>query len=1032
MRVDGVGFAESGWGLAENGLRHPAGGRDAPRTFGIVPTILRRWRRSWRPVALLLAVALAATATAVLVVRAQQPPPLKVRDVGIDVTDGPDRAEQVRIDGTLYLPPELPAPAILLAHGFGGSKDSVADQARELAQRGFVVLAYSARGFGHSTGQIALNAQDYEVADARQLVDWLATRPEVVRDGPGDPRVGVTGASYGGALALSLAGTDKRVDAVVPLITWNDLAQALLPNAAGTPSAATPAAGAFGSVSSATASGGAAGTVDGVFKRAWAGIFFGAGLAPGVEAGPRGEALDAGQEEPGGGLEDAPSGGPVVQAGPELTAPRGALPANLLELGCGRFRIEVCQAYVEVATTGRAGPEAIEVLRRASPAAVAGNITAPTMLVQGELDTLFGLDQSDATARQIADAGGRVKVIWYSGGHDGGAPGQRLRNKIAGWFDYHLAGRGQDPGTGFEYAVRGSFQRTGAAAVRTVYAPHYPGLAGDGSVQRRQLTLAGGTQPVFVPPGGSPAAVSSVPGLGSFGGAASAIGGLAIDVPGQSASFRSEPLDEQLLIAGAPQVRLTVAAIPGAPQSNAVQSNAPQSGAVLYVKLYDVAPDGRRTLPGGGVAPLRVGALPVDGTPVEVTVALPGIVRPIEPGHRLVLVVSTTDQAYVVPTEPAAYTVALAGTDLSVPVVPGRSSADTGVPRAPLIGLAAVLGGLLLVAAVAAARRRRADDVRADLADVPIVIDGLTKEYPGGLKAVDDLSFRVEAGQVLGLLGPNGAGKTTTLRMLMGLIWPGGGEIRVFGHLVRPGAPVLSRIGSFVEGPGLLPHLSGMQNLRLYWAATGRPREDSRMAEALEVAGLGTAVHRRVGTYSHGRKQRLAIAQAMLGMPDLLVLDEPTNGLDPPQIREMREVLRRYAATGRTVVVSSHLLAEVEQTCTHVVVMHRGRLIAAGPVDDIVAGGGQATFRVDEPDGAAEVLRAANGVSDVQVDGPLVHADLDGLPRSSAIAALVTAGIGVEQAGPRRRLEDAFLQLVGEEPLAGSSTGTEEPVEGVR
>jgi ABC-2 type transport system ATP-binding protein len=227
---------------------------------------------------------------------------------------------------------------------------------------------------------------------------------------------------------------------------------------------------------------------------------------------------------------------------------------------------------------------------------------------------------------------------------------------------------------------------------------------------------------------------------------------------------------------------------------------------------------------------------------------------------------------------------------------------------------------------------------------------------------------------------------------------------------------VLSRLGSFIEGPGTLPHLSGMDNLRLYWAATGRPAADAKIDEALEVAGLGTAIYRRVRTYSHGMKQRLAIAQAMLGMPDLLVLDEPTNGLDPPQIREMRQVLQRYAATGRTVVVSSHLLAEVEQTCSHVVVMHKGKLVAAGEVSDIVAGAGQATFRVDEPDAAAAVLRDAPGVQGVEVAGPLVHANLNGLPRSSAIAALVNAGIAVEQAGPRRRLEDAFLQLIGEAP----------------
>jgi ABC-2 type transport system ATP-binding protein len=200
-------------------------------------------------------------------------------------------------------------------------------------------------------------------------------------------------------------------------------------------------------------------------------------------------------------------------------------------------------------------------------------------------------------------------------------------------------------------------------------------------------------------------------------------------------------------------------------------------------------------------------------------------------------------------------------------------------------------------------RRRRADDVDAAAEGVPLVLDGLAKSYSGGVVAVDDLSFRVERGQVVGLLGPNGAGKTTALRMMMGLVVPSGGSIRVFGHLVRPGSPVLSRIGSFVEGAGFLPHLSGLANLRLYWAATGRPAEDAGIDDALAIAGLGDAVRRKVGTYSQGMRQRLAIAQAMLGLPDLLVLDEPTNGLDPPQIRDMRDVLRRYAAGGRTVLV---------------------------------------------------------------------------------------------------------------------------------
>jgi ABC-2 type transport system ATP-binding protein len=248
---------------------------------------------------------------------------------------------------------------------------------------------------------------------------------------------------------------------------------------------------------------------------------------------------------------------------------------------------------------------------------------------------------------------------------------------------------------------------------------------------------------------------------------------------------------------------------------------------------------------------------------------------------------------------------------------------------------------------------------------------------------VDDVSFRVERGQVVGLLGPNGAGKTTTLRVLVGLITPTAGAIHVFGEPVRPGAPVLSRIGAFIEGPGFLPHLSGRENLTLFWSATGRGEHDADFETALEIAGLSSSIDRRVKTYSHGMRQRLGIAQAMLGLPEVLVLDEPTNGLDPPQIAEMREVLQRYAATGRTVVVSSHLLAEVEQTCTHVVVMHRGRLVAAGSVSEI-AGSGSVQLAVEDPVRAAQVLAAA--------------------------------GITTQSVPARRALEDVFLDLVGGGP----------------
>ncbi len=918
------------------------------------------------------------------------PSAVKTQEATLELPEVPGSSEVVEIDTTLYVPEQTPAPAVLLAHGFGGDKNSVATEARELADKGLVVLTWSARGFGRSTGKIALNDPDREVADARKLIDDLASRPEVLSEN-GDPKVAVSGASYGGALSLLLAGTDKRVDAIAPVITYNDLAQGLFPNAASAvpPAATTPAAGAY--------------TADGVFKRSWAGIFFSAGSGAAQGGSPANDAPEAGDET----SESGASPGAAAAQSLPLGGPNGQRPSPGPADPCGRFTADVCQAYTELATTGKASRRTVDLLHRVSPVSVTDKITVPTLLVQGESDTLFGLDQSDATARQVAAAGGKVRTIWYTGGHDGGKPGQKLRAQIADFLKFSLTGQGTDPGTGFGYDIQGTLRANGAPSVRTVTAPAYPGATGD-ATERRQFALEGPAQPVVRPAGGNPAAVSGIPGLnGAVAGSSRLSGLFSVDPPGQAAQFATRPLDEQTIVAGSSTVRLQVSADPAAA--------APQKEAVLFAKLYDVNSEGVRTLPANAVAPFRVPGLPADGSPVEVTVTLPGIVRPLEAGHTLRLVVGTTDQAFATPVEPAVFRIGLAGGgQLGVPVVHG-TSVGAAAPIGQLLGILGTLLAGIAITVIAAFRRRRAHDVDESLAKTPLVIEGLHKAYAGGFVAVKDLSFRVEPGQVLGLLGPNGAGKTTTLRMLMGLITPTAGHIRVFGHLIAPGAPVLSRIGSFVEGSGFLPHLSGKENLELYWASTGRPEDKAHFAEALEIAGLGDAVNRRVRTYSQGMRQRLAIAQAMLGLPELMVLDEPTNGLDPPQIHQMREVLQRYAATGRTVVVSSHLLAEVEQTCTHVVVMHRGMLVASGEVGELAASSGEATFRVDKPAEAAEALRKVGGVSGVDVDGELVHADLDGLARAEAVAALVRAGVAVEQAGPRRRLEDAFLQLVGED-----------------
>ena len=921
-------------------------------------------RRLKRPHVLLgVLLLLLAAGTSVALTRPAPSPPVNERALTIAVKDGPARDQPVAIDATLFTPARTPAPAVLLAHGFGGSKDSVAAQARSLAEDGFVVLTYSARGFGKTTGQIAINSPDYEVTDARALVTFLATQPAVTRDGPGDPHVGVAGGSYGGALALSLAGSDKRIDAVAAAITWNDLGQALFPDlaAARTPLADTPAAGATGA--------------DGVLKRSWAGIFFGAGASSATE-GP-----------------------------------------------CGKFIAQVCADYIAAAQTGRPSAALLDLLRRNSPTSTNSAVRAPTLLLQGQQDTLFGLDQADANVRQLSAAGAPVLTSWFAGGHDAGGTNADADAQVQRFLDFHLAGRGTDPGTGFSYQLTGSLGAEGRMASKTVTAPSYPGLHGD-QAPTQLLPLAGAGQPVSRPAGEAPSSVSTLPGLGSaFAGlaasgvAASALtGAAAFDVPGQAAVFRTGPVSSALTITGSSRVDITVAA------------RGASSDAVLFAKLYDVAPDGKRTLPGGGVAAFRVPAPPAGSSGTTVTVTLPGIVAAIPQGHHLELAVSTTDQAYATPLSPAAYTVGLAGSALTVPVVVGTRASTSSVPLLPLVGIGVIALGVLAAALIGRVRRRRFGSVGSlKGADVPLVVSGLAKSYADGYRAVDGVDFAVQHGQVLGLLGPNGAGKTTVLRMLMGLISPSAGEVRVFGRPVSAGSPVLSQLGSFVEGAGFLPHRSGADNLAMYWAATGRPTADAHLQEALAIAGLGSAIDRKVRSYSQGMRQRLAIAQAMLGLPELLVLDEPTNGLDPPQIMAMRAVLRNYAATGRAVLVSSHLLSEVEQTCSHVVVMHKGKVVAAGTVADIVSADGRVVLRVSEPERAVQVLRALPGVGTITVaesdpgsGSAQVQADLEDVPAADAVRSLVGAGVAVSALAPRNRLEDVFLALV-DTPEDGAS-----------
>jgi ABC-2 type transport system ATP-binding protein len=296
----------------------------------------------------------------------------------------------------------------------------------------------------------------------------------------------------------------------------------------------------------------------------------------------------------------------------------------------------------------------------------------------------------------------------------------------------------------------------------------------------------------------------------------------------------------------------------------------------------------------------------------------------------------------------------------------------------------------------------------------PIEIRDLSKRFGNQVLAVDRLDLTVEEGQIFGLLGPNGAGKTTTLRMLVGLIHPSGGESRLFGEPVRPGIDALRRVGVLVENPAFVPYASGMRNLELFWRAGGQKMRDADLDGALEVADLGDAINRKVKTYSHGMKQRLGIAQALLNKPDLLILDEPTTGLDPQQMREMRELVRSIAQRGATVLLSSHLLGEVEQVCTHAAVVNKGHVVATGTVAELIGRATTIYIEVDDVARARTVLSKVPGVRSVTDEGPGLAIELGDIDRKEIVAKLVRGGVGVETVMSRHRLEDAFLSMLGE------------------
>ena len=287
----------------------------------------------------------------------------------------------------------------------------------------------------------------------------------------------------------------------------------------------------------------------------------------------------------------------------------------------------------------------------------------------------------------------------------------------------------------------------------------------------------------------------------------------------------------------------------------------------------------------------------------------------------------------------------------------------------------------------------------------------LTKRYGSGVLAVDSVDMSVRRGEVYGFLGPNGAGKTTTLRMLVGLIRPTSGTATVAGH--APGDPKgLARIGSLIESPGFYPYLSGRENLRVVADLAGV--DQKRVNVVLDIVELGSRAHRRFGTYSTGMKQRLGVAASLLKDPELLILDEPTNGLDPQGMAEMRKLIKDIGQGDRTVLLSSHLLGEVEQICDRVGVISNGRLVRQSTVQDLI--GEEGVLVRAQPLDAAEQLLATMFGSDaiVRQDGAL-HLKVKPDQSLEINRRLVAAGIGVSEVRPfERSLEEVFFQLTGE------------------
>ncbi len=549
-------------------------------------------------------------------------PGYTVKTLHVTVHVGPGNATTCDIIGDLYRPTSAtaakPAPAVLTTNGFGGSKDDQGPLAVALAQHGYGVLSYSGLGFGGSGCNIELDDPDWDGEAGSQLVTFLGggsastdgtkvnwiTRDATAHDGKHhsfDPRVGMVGGSYGGQIQYAIAGQDPRLDTIIPIITWNDLSYSLAPN-------------------NTSLTRGVSYATPGVEKKDWVSLFFGDGLAGETSSPP--------------------------------TSPET----------CPNFDARVCPAKAQIDALGYPNADTLALARHASVASYLSHIKIPTLLAQGEADTLFNLQESVATYQSLRKQGTPAKLLWQSWGHSNSTPAPGELDMahpqdsyegrvVLGWFDHYLKGTAAAPKLDFSY-FRPWVSYTGIATPAYATAPSYPvGAAhrlylGSGLATTKPTTAAAQN---FAAPTLVPTSYSETSGIDSQLGQVST----PTDGPGTFASWNSAPLTTNVDLVGVPKLSVVMS-------SPTAAASGP--GVAIFVKLYDVDPAGNVTLANKLISPTRIAPADLDK---PISIQLPGIVHRFAKGHTLRLVIAGSDAAYGTNLTPQAVTVT------SSPAAPG-------------------------------------------------------------------------------------------------------------------------------------------------------------------------------------------------------------------------------------------------------------------------------------------------------------------------------------------------------------------------